>query len=553
MSSITSINTIDQEKIVALPSSLQTIIKAIYEEPDLSPGKVKNIVKQAQVQEEELMPWADFDHPKQDCYGRKMVYDGGFFDVMVMSWVPGDFSALHDHGYAQWGAVKAFGAAEHAIFWVQDSEVRTLSRQVMKAGQVIGVGHELVHQMGNSGDTNYLSLHVYGNYTREENVTADARIFDFDDHDIHIADGGAFFALPLPQIKRRATCPTPDFLTRLRHQVELMRRVQRAESVNNNESGKSLVNLEEDLFDAVHWDSFINDLEEHLDDKGHHNHSVFWKLLNWELKEAAQLQSQLSAFENKEDHFQTYAELYDQVIGKPCLENFMANYFRFFIKQYNIDFSQQKLISIGCGTGLMEQFMIDELGMPKENLYGMDISEAMVKVAQTRINAEVGDALELDPAIRMWDLTFCGLNVFQYVDHAFLQQVIEQVARITQPGGHFFGDFITPDHIRWYPNAMYSDCGNIVSLRSPELIEKDNYMYQRSSIINVSKTTGKMRITNEGQHERFLPPLSKVRKYFQQAFDGGVDLYDAVSLEPIPEDADTCASTRYIVIAKKAK
>lgn len=546
------INATNQEKIAALPLSLQTIIKSIYTEPNLSPSRVKNIVKQAQVKEEELMPWADFDHPKQDCYGRKMLYDGGFFDVMVMSWVPGDFSALHDHGYAQWGAVQAFGAAEHAIFWVQDAEIRTLSRQVMKVGQVIGVGHELVHQMGNSGNANYLSLHIYGNYTRETHVTADARIFDLDDADIHRADGGAFFALPLQQIKRREACPTPDFLTRLRHQVELMRRVQRAESVNSNESGKSLVTLENDLFDVTHWESFINDLEEHLDENKQHNHSVFWKLLNWELKEAAALQNQLNAVENKEDRFQTYAELYDEVVGKPCLENFIAKYFRFFIKKYDIDFSQQKLISIGCGTGLMEQFMIQELGMSHDHLYGIDISEAMIKVAQTRINAEVGNALDLDPTVKMWDLTFCGLNVFQYLDHTFLQQVIEQVARITKTGGYFFGDFITPDHIRSYPNVIYSKCGNIVSLCSPELIEKDHYMYQRTSIVNVSRTTGKMRITNEGQHERFLPPLSKVRQYFQQAFDGGVDIYDSVSLAPIPEDADTCASTRYVVIAKKA-
>ncbi|HAS46745.1 MAG TPA: hypothetical protein DCS93_40045 [Microscillaceae bacterium] len=551
MNTFTSHQTVDLEKIKTLPNSLQQIIQAIYETEELSPARVKQIVKKANVQEEELMAWADYDHPLEDCYGRKMLYDGGFFDVMVMSWNPGDFSALHDHGYAQWGAVQAFGAAEHAIFWVQDSEIRTLSRQVMKAGQIIGVGHQLVHQMGNSGEGKYLSLHIYGNYDRTESVTADARIFDLDDQDIHRADGGAFFALPLGQIKKRETCPTPDFLTRLRHQVELMRRVQQAEKAGQNQSGKSLEALENDLFDPKHWESFVDDLEEHTDEKGHHNHSVFWKLLNWELKEAAQLQSELSAFENKEDHFQTYAELYDDVIGQPCLDGFMGQYMRFFIEKYNINFGNTTLLSIGCGTGLMEQFMVNELGMNTQNLYGIDISEAMVKVAQTRINAEVGNALELDPAIRMWDLTFCGLNVFQYLDHQFLQKVIHQVAKITKPGGYFFGDFITPDHIRWYPNVMHSASGDIISLRSPELIEKDNYMYQCSTIVNVSKKTGKMRITNEGRHERFLPPLRKVRQLFEEAFDGGVDVYDAVSLQPIPEDADTCASTRYLVVAKR--
>ncbi|MEO1655677.1 MAG: class I SAM-dependent methyltransferase, partial [Bacteroidota bacterium] len=214
--------------------------------------------------------------------------------------------------------------------------------------------------------------------------------------------------------------------------------------------------------------------------------------------------------------------------------------------------SRHTLLSIGCGTGLMEIFMMEELGLKKENLLGIDLSEAMVKVAAQHIPAEVGNALELDPAVQMWDLAYCGLNVFQYLDHQFLEQVIRQTAQIIHPGGYFFGDFITPDHIRWYPNVIHSDGGKIVSLRTPGLIEKDNHMYQRSSIINVNRRSGKMRITFEGEHERFLPPLSRVRQYFQEAFGGKVDIYDAISRQVIQKQEDTCPSTRYLLVAQKA-
>jgi len=48
----------------------------------------------------------------------------------------------------------------------------------------------------------------------------------------------------------------------------------------------------------------------------------------------------------------------------------------------------------------------------------------------------------------------------------------------------------------------------------------------------------------------FLPQSG--HRYFERHFGGGVDLYDAHSLQPIPEWADTCPSTRYVVIARKA-
>jgi hypothetical protein len=66
---------------------------------------------------------------------------------MVMSWRPGDFSTIHDHGYTQWGAVQVFGPAEHATFRIDDDKIATLARWRMKNRDVIGVHHDLLHQM----------------------------------------------------------------------------------------------------------------------------------------------------------------------------------------------------------------------------------------------------------------------------------------------------------------------------------------------------------------------------------------------------------------------
>ena len=129
------------DTIEELPSCLQEIANNLIKMNTLRPKQVRQVVIDASIQPEVLMPWSDFTHSTADSYGRRLVYDGGFFEMMVMSWCPGDVSAIHDHGYTEWGAVQIFGPAEHATFLVQDDEITCLSRTLLKAGQTMGVGH----------------------------------------------------------------------------------------------------------------------------------------------------------------------------------------------------------------------------------------------------------------------------------------------------------------------------------------------------------------------------------------------------------------------------
>ena len=535
-----------------LPASLQHIANALQNEKELKPSTVSKIIKEAGVQPKDLEPWADFDHPVADSYGRKMAFKGGHFEIMVMSWRPGDFAAIHDHGHTQWGAVQIFGAAEHATFRVEDGFISTLARWTVKPGDIIGVGHSLVHQMGNpSSDAFFLSLHVYGDVGDIENVTGDARVFDLENNTVQRVDGGVFFALPPGAVKRTEPGPTPDFPTRLRHMTELIRRLRKMESRGVNNSGKDLQAVVKDAFSEEYRPKLLRCLRANTDENDHQNNSIYWRTLNREMQETAKLQNILKGQQRAADHFHKYAELYDALICQPCLDGFMRGYLLFFLKKYKVGFAEKTLISLGCGTALVEQFMMDELGMKYENLYGIDISKAMVQEANRRIQADVGDVLTLDPSIRMWDLAFSGLNVFHYLDHARLEEAIQKTAAIIKPGGYFIGDFITPDHIRWYPNVVYSADQKVISLRTPRLIEEDGRMFQESEIINIGFLGGEMEVSYAGKHKRFLPPVNRIRNYFEKAFGGKVELYDAHSLEVVPEWADSCRSTRYVVVAQK--
>ncbi len=535
-----------------LPTSLKYIAEKLEASRHLKPAEMRRIVLDAQVDPRDLEPWADFDHPVADSYGRKLVYKGGHFEIMVMSWRPGDFSTIHDHGYTQWGAVQVFGPAEHATFRVDDDRISTLARWRMQAGDAIGVHHDLLHQMGNpTGDTFFLTLHVYGEPENIDNVTGDARVMDLENGAIQRVDGGVFFALPPADVKRVEEGPRGDFPTRLRHMVELIRRLRRMERAGVNRSGKQLPEVIADFQSKDNRRKLLACLQANTDEEGHQTNSVYWRNLNWELKEAARLQNELMDEQRAADRFHKYAELYDALIGQPCLDDFMARYLHFVDEKYDIDFSGSSLISLGCGTGLVEQYLMDELDVPYEHLFGLDISEAMVHEAAKRIQADTGDVLTLDPSVRLWDIAYSGLNVYQYIEHKKLEEAIRKTAAIIRPGGYFIGDFITPDHIRWYPNVVYSADRRVISLRTPELIEAGGSVFQESEIINISFLDDYMRVTYAGKHRRFLPPINRVRTYFERHFRGQVDLYDAVTLEAIPEWADTCKSTRYLVVARK--
>lgn len=203
-----------------LPASIQYIINGLKVERNRSPLGLMRLIENAQVQEEELKPWATFDHPAADSYGRQLVFAGDGFEVMVMSWLPGDFSAIHDHGHAQWGAVQIFGAAEHATFRIHNNTLETTARWSVVPGSVLPVQHDLIHQMGNPGAARFLSLHVYGLETDHESITGDARIFDPVEGKIHRVDGGVFFALPAEEIERTESGYRGDYATRLRFLVE---------------------------------------------------------------------------------------------------------------------------------------------------------------------------------------------------------------------------------------------------------------------------------------------------------------------------------------------
>jgi hypothetical protein len=73
-----------------IPRSLEMLRASLAQLIRPRRKQLLDLVANAKVKPEDLEPWADYDHPSTDSYGRRLVCHGGHFELMVMTWLPAD-------------------------------------------------------------------------------------------------------------------------------------------------------------------------------------------------------------------------------------------------------------------------------------------------------------------------------------------------------------------------------------------------------------------------------------------------------------------------------
>lgn len=212
---------VQPQPVVSPPSRLQRLVAALERDRPASAAAVAELVASSEIERRDLDPWVSFHHPVQDGYGRRVVASAPTFEVLVMSWRPADYSAIHDHGHAQCGAVQHFGSSDHLVYTHVEGVLRLSERERVIPGAVTAVDHDLIHQMGNPSCEPMVSLHVYVGLPGGS-ITGDARIFDLLASQVQRTDGGVFFTLPEDAINRLEPGPVgDDAATRVHHQLML--------------------------------------------------------------------------------------------------------------------------------------------------------------------------------------------------------------------------------------------------------------------------------------------------------------------------------------------
>ena len=160
-----------------LSNSLNTIINELKKLQTVNNKMVKDIVGYTKPSVRELEKYNLFQHCLTESYGRQLIHDNGRFKLLLMSWQPGDFTAIHNHGHAEWGCVYTFGDATHRLYNIENDKLVLTESNCFKKGEIASVCGNLTHLMGNSTNKEFFTLHIYGSNKLNSNISADAKVF----------------------------------------------------------------------------------------------------------------------------------------------------------------------------------------------------------------------------------------------------------------------------------------------------------------------------------------------------------------------------------------
>lgn len=174
------------------PKKLQQLILALQHESNIDNVMVAQLVSDNQLSNKDIAPFISFSHKQNESYGRQLIFDNGNFKILLMSWKKGDFTAIHNHGYTEWGCVYFFGEATHRLYEVENDALKLLQKDNFHTGEVASVCGDLTHMMGNASSNDFTTLHIYGSNTRNHDVSENAKVYVPEEQKIITTMGSAY-------------------------------------------------------------------------------------------------------------------------------------------------------------------------------------------------------------------------------------------------------------------------------------------------------------------------------------------------------------------------
>jgi predicted metal-dependent enzyme (double-stranded beta helix superfamily) len=182
-------------KLNDFSTEIQHLINDIANCPAMDNKTLSHILAGKKLSGTDFKDFETYDHPVCHSYGRQLIYDYGSFKILLMSWAPGDFTAIHNHGYTEWGCVFFFGEATHRMFKIENGQLSITQSDVFADGFVAPVCGDLIHIMGNAGTKGFTTLHIYGSNTRAGDISQNSNIF-LPEHGIKASTMGSAYLEP---------------------------------------------------------------------------------------------------------------------------------------------------------------------------------------------------------------------------------------------------------------------------------------------------------------------------------------------------------------------
>jgi predicted metal-dependent enzyme (double-stranded beta helix superfamily) len=175
-----------------LPDCIEKLIIDLSNQKQIDNPLVNQVISETEFNEKQLKPYFYFDHPPEVSYGRKLIWKNDNFMILLMSWCPGDFTAIHNHGRTEWGSVHFLGDTTHRLYAFKNDQLEIVESSEFISGQSASVCGDLIHLMGNAGNKNVATLHIYGMNTPLQREPSKARVYVPEQKKVVFTEGSAF-------------------------------------------------------------------------------------------------------------------------------------------------------------------------------------------------------------------------------------------------------------------------------------------------------------------------------------------------------------------------
>lgn len=180
------------ETSVKIARRLQSLINEIQTNNRMNSETLIQLIKGSDLKENDLIPFSNFNHEVSLSYGRTKIFEGSNFVIYLMSWAKGDYTAIHNHGFTDWGAVYFPGEISHRLYKLEDMTILLANTSLISPGTIVPVNGSLIHAMGNLSDEPVVSLHIYGSDNSIGNSNTGSHIYEIEKKHIRTTHGEAY-------------------------------------------------------------------------------------------------------------------------------------------------------------------------------------------------------------------------------------------------------------------------------------------------------------------------------------------------------------------------
>jgi cysteine dioxygenase len=124
----------------------------------LTPAEMESLAKGVDLETLDLRAQRRF---QEECYARNTVLLNDHVELVVICWLPGQMSAVHDHGSSYCLYLVVEGTMVEERFTLRDGEPVPTDERSFGRGDITIAAGDSVHRIVNRTDRNLVTVHIY--------------------------------------------------------------------------------------------------------------------------------------------------------------------------------------------------------------------------------------------------------------------------------------------------------------------------------------------------------------------------------------------------------